>query len=276
MCTTRLVRVHRAASNGKEKCTVFHSNPTALRPQCTPNAPPLRDECPHRGMLATAMQVLEQIHTEVWPAGWLGGSAAPAPSLPLCVHPRPSKRSSSYPSASPHHLHQHFPASPPSTHPPPTPTPTPTPPNPNPPKVFTRIAARSPQDSWDVRAVMEAQRRSVLRGVRLVFSRVIPLELNPRSHPLWRLAEQFGGACEEGVGEGVTHVVGTHGGTDKVRLCVCVCGWLDEGGRVLGSWRVTGWCRVRMERVGAASCRHPSASGPCPSPLFQTNNRNPR
>jgi hypothetical protein len=86
---------------------------------------------------------------------------------------------------------------------------------------------------------MEAQKRSVLSGLLICFSRVIPLESDPRAHPLWRLAEQFGGRCCEGVVEAATHVVATHGGTEKVRLrllfglclvCACLCLlWSDAG-----------------------------------------------
>lgn len=56
----------------------------------------------------------------------------------------------------------------------------------------------------------------VLAGVQLVFSRVIPLEANPRTHPLWQLAEQFGATCGEQCTDTTTHVVATHGGTEKV------------------------------------------------------------
>jgi hypothetical protein len=56
----------------------------------------------------------------------------------------------------------------------------------------------------------------LLPGVHLVFSRVIPLESNPRQHPLWQLAEQFGATCGEQCNETTTHVVATHGGTEKV------------------------------------------------------------
>ncbi|KAI8462251.1 MAG: hypothetical protein J3K34DRAFT_527889 [Monoraphidium minutum] len=95
-------------------------------------------------------------------------------------------------------------------------------------QVFARIAARAPQDEWDARAVMDATRRRVLAGARVAFSRVIPLEADPRSHPLWRLAEQYGGVCEGAVGWGTTHVVATHGGTEKVM-------WAKEHGKFVVS-----------------------------------------
>ncbi|KIY91828.1 hypothetical protein MNEG_16135 [Monoraphidium neglectum] len=104
-----------------------------------------RDECPQRGMLAAASQILDRIHTQV----------------------------------------------------------------------FERAAARAPPEVWDARAVMDDHRRRVLAGVGLVFSRVGPQNADPRAHPLWRLAERFGGACSEAPGEGTTHVVAAAGGTDK-------------------------------------------------------------
>lgn len=75
----------------------------------------------------------------------------------------------------------------------------------------------------DVRAVLESERRRVLSGVCLTFSRVIPGEQPASAHPLWQMAERFGAACREGVDEGVTHVVAVAEGTDKV--CVHVRGF---------------------------------------------------
>lgn len=89
--------------------------------------------------------------------------------------------------------------------------------------VFERMRAAPPSAApsavapWDVRRVMAAEKRLVLAGVVLAFSRVIPLESDPRCHPLWQLAEQFGAACGEGCSDATTHIVATHGGTEKVR-----------------------------------------------------------
>jgi hypothetical protein len=55
----------------------------------------------------------------------------------------------------------------------------------------------------------------VLAGARLVFSRVIPLDTDPRRHPLWQLAEQYGAACAEACDDATTHLVATHAGTEK-------------------------------------------------------------
>ena len=68
----------------------------------------------------------------------------------------------------------------------------------------------------DVRGVLETARRRVLAGVCVAFSRVIPPEQEPASHPLWRMAERFGATCSMGMGEEVTHVVAAAEGTDKV------------------------------------------------------------
>lgn len=77
----------------------------------------------------------------------------------------------------------------------------------------------------------------MLAGARLLFSRVIPLESDPRAHPLWRLAEQFGGACAEAPDERVTHVVAAQGGTEKVlwarrrgKFVVTPAWWVQERG----------------------------------------------
>ena len=59
-------------------------------------------------------------------------------------------------------------------------------------------------------------REQVLAGVRILFSRVIPLEQPPASHALWRLAEAFGAACTTAADPGVTHVVASTRGTEKV------------------------------------------------------------
>lgn len=56
----------------------------------------------------------------------------------------------------------------------------------------------------------------VLHGVHLVFTRVIPLEMEPSSHPLWRLAESFGARCSTTLDARTTHVVAGASGTEKV------------------------------------------------------------
>lgn len=76
-----------------------------------------------------------------------------------------------------------------------------------------------------------ACREQVLAGVRILFSRVIPLEQPPASHALWRLAEAFGAACTTAADPGVTHVVASTRGTEKVF-------WALQSGKqvVLPAW----------------------------------------
>ena len=57
----------------------------------------------------------------------------------------------------------------------------------------------------------------MLAGVRIVFSRVIPLDQPPQQHELWRRAEQFGATCSERADASVTHVISKALGTQKVR-----------------------------------------------------------
>ena len=56
----------------------------------------------------------------------------------------------------------------------------------------------------------------VLAGVRIVFSRVIPLDQPPQQHELWKRAEQFGATCSERADASVTHVISKALGTQKV------------------------------------------------------------
>lgn len=62
----------------------------------------------------------------------------------------------------------------------------------------------------------------------LVFTRVIPLEQDPSSHPLWRLAESFGARCSGVLDGATTHVVAGASGTEKVLQA-----------RAAGKWVVT-------------------------------------
>lgn len=73
-----------------------------------------------------------------------------------------------------------------------------------------------------------AHRLQVLAGVVLVFTRVIPLEQDPASHPLWRLAETFGARCSGVLDAATTHVVAGASGTEKVLQA-----------RAAGKWVVT-------------------------------------
>jgi hypothetical protein len=50
-------------------------------------------------------------------------------------------------------------------------------------------------------------RSEVLEGVYIVFSSVIPLDTNPESTEIWRLAHVFGAKCHTELSTRTTHVV---------------------------------------------------------------------
>lgn len=68
---------------------------------------------------------------------------------------------------------------------------------------------------FDVRKALQLERRKVLEGVHLVFSRVIPLGQDPTTHELWKLAESFGARCSTTLVPGVTHLVAGDAATEK-------------------------------------------------------------
>lgn len=72
--------------------------------------------------------------------------------------------------------------------------------------------------NWDVRHVLSDEKARVLEGCRLVFSRIIPLDQDPKTHELWRLAEDFGATCCTQMDESVTHLVAATGKTEKVAI----------------------------------------------------------
>lgn len=67
----------------------------------------------------------------------------------------------------------------------------------------------------DVREVLKTVRSDVLKGCKLVFSRVFPTKYPPENQPIWRMAEQLGAKCVTEVDPTVTHVVSTDVGTEK-------------------------------------------------------------
>ncbi|RZC60307.1 hypothetical protein C5167_022067 [Papaver somniferum] len=86
----------------------------------------------------------------------------------------------------------------------------------------------------DVRNILASEQKKILAGCRIVFSRVFPVGLaNPKLHPLWQTAEQFGAVCTNQIDERVTHIVATSLGTDKVnwalssRRFVVQPGWVE-------------------------------------------------
>ena len=78
-----------------------------------------------------------------------------------------------------------------------------------------RGSFRDPQWPTTVPEVLAEERRGVLAGVELVFSRVFPIGTKACEHHLWRLAEQFGARCGTTPGPGTTHIVAANWGTAK-------------------------------------------------------------
>ncbi|XP_071686391.1 RNA polymerase II C-terminal domain phosphatase-like 4 [Rutidosis leptorrhynchoides] len=67
----------------------------------------------------------------------------------------------------------------------------------------------------DVRKMLGAVRSEVLKGCKVVFSRVLPSK-----YDLWMLAERLGATCLTEVDTSVTHVISTDAGTEKSRWAV--------------------------------------------------------
>ncbi|CAD6238123.1 unnamed protein product [Miscanthus lutarioriparius] len=78
----------------------------------------------------------------------------------------------------------------------------------------------------DVREVIRAVRREVLRGCTVAFSRLIPLEDVSGEHPMLKLAKQLGAVHAADADATVTHVVALDPRTDKAR-------WARDNGKFL-------------------------------------------
>nr|XP_009614180.3 RNA polymerase II C-terminal domain phosphatase-like 4 [Nicotiana tomentosiformis] len=72
----------------------------------------------------------------------------------------------------------------------------------------------------DVRQVLKQVRKEILKGCKIVFTRVFPTQFQAENHHLWKLAEQLGATCSTEVDQSVTHVVSMDAGTDKSRWAV--------------------------------------------------------
>ncbi|KAK3041809.1 hypothetical protein RJ639_000325 [Escallonia herrerae] len=72
----------------------------------------------------------------------------------------------------------------------------------------------------DVRKVLKTVRMEVLKGCKLVFSRVFPTKFQAEKHQLWKMAEQLGALCTTELDPSVTHVVSTDAGTEKSHWAV--------------------------------------------------------
>ncbi|CAN1809623.1 RNA polymerase II C-terminal domain phosphatase-like 4 [Linum perenne] len=72
-------------------------------------------------------------------------------------------------------------------------------------------------DRRDVRQILKSVRKDVLKGCRIVFSRVFPTQFPAESHHLWKMAVNLGATCTIEVDPSVTHVVAMDPGTKKSR-----------------------------------------------------------
>ena len=68
--------------------------------------------------------------------------------------------------------------------------------------------------------MLKTVRKEVLKGCKIVFSRVFPTKFQPHNHLLWKMAEQLGATCSTETDSSVTHVVSTDAGTEKSRWAV--------------------------------------------------------
>lgn len=65
--------------------------------------------------------------------------------------------------------------------------------------------------------VLKIVRKDVLKGCKIVFSRVFPTQFQADNHHLWKTAEQLGATCFRELDPSVTHVVSQEAGTEKSR-----------------------------------------------------------
>ncbi|KAI0073946.1 hypothetical protein K474DRAFT_1666016 [Panus rudis PR-1116 ss-1] len=72
------------------------------------------------------------------------------------------------------------------------------------------------QVPYDVRAIIPQIRMHTFEGVHILFSSVIPLDVNPESTEIWRTALAFGAKCYRELNPKITHVVAAKRGTQKV------------------------------------------------------------
>ncbi|XP_031473757.1 RNA polymerase II C-terminal domain phosphatase-like 4 isoform X1 [Nymphaea colorata] len=72
----------------------------------------------------------------------------------------------------------------------------------------------------DVREVLKAIRKDILKGCKIMFSRVHPTRCPADTQPLWKMAENLGAACSTEIDSSITHVVTVDLGTEKSRWAV--------------------------------------------------------
>lgn len=68
--------------------------------------------------------------------------------------------------------------------------------------------------------MLRAVRSEILKGCKIVFSRVFPTQFQAENHQLWVVAERLGATCTTEVDSSVTHVISTDIGTEKSRWAV--------------------------------------------------------
>ncbi|CAA2966341.1 RNA polymerase II C-terminal domain phosphatase-like 4 [Olea europaea subsp. europaea] len=72
----------------------------------------------------------------------------------------------------------------------------------------------------DVRQVLISVRKEILKGCKVVFSRVFPTSSIAENQQIWKMAERLGATCLTELDPHVTHVVSLDAGTDKSRWAV--------------------------------------------------------
>ena len=108
-------------------------------------------------------------------------------------------------------------------------------------KRFFAAADASNQIMPDIRLLLAEIRSEVLLGCCILFSRIIPKDVKPDSHPAWVIACQMGATCVEDINDAVTHVISA-GNTSKTEWAlkqgkyVVSIDWLLESGTCI-SWK---------------------------------------
>lgn len=126
---------------------------------------------------------------------------------------------------------------------------------------FSRLANSGPGFAMpDVKEILEARKRTVLSGVNLAFSGIIPTGMPPERFELWRLATMFGASCSPTVRPGhTTHLITFRTDTDKVLQAI-------EAGNI-SIMRPDWLLRCFREWKRAPEKEHHLANLPLPSPF---------
>ncbi|PWA74616.1 BRCT domain-containing protein [Artemisia annua] len=72
----------------------------------------------------------------------------------------------------------------------------------------------------DVRQILGTVRSQILKGCKIVFSHIFPIDFKAENHKLWKMAERLGATCAKEVDPSVTHVISTDVATAKSRWAV--------------------------------------------------------